>query len=76
MLQNEKIKLFQKFLEYIQGNEDLTNEECDLIRLYGEEFDLWIDYIIDYTQYPLYILLKRYALPLAMEQLKNKLSST
>tara|TARA_B100001094_G_C18014939_1_gene712089 strand:+ start:357 stop:521 length:165 start_codon:yes stop_codon:yes gene_type:complete len=52
MLQNEKIKLFQKFLEYIQGNEDLTNEECDLIRLYGEEFDLWIDYIISKEKPP------------------------
>ena len=46
MLKNEKIKLFQKFLEYLQGNEDLTSQDCELIELYGEEFDLWIDYIM------------------------------
>lgn len=47
MLEINRIKLFQKFLECIQGNEDLTNEECNLIRIHGEEFDQWIEYITD-----------------------------
>tara|TARA_A100001234_G_scaffold219417_1_gene230176 strand:- start:1299 stop:1475 length:177 start_codon:yes stop_codon:yes gene_type:complete len=53
MLQNEKIKLFQKFLEYLQGNEELTSQDCELIELYGEEFDLWIDYIMSKEKPPL-----------------------
>jgi len=52
MLKNEKIKLFQKFLEYLQGNEELTSQDCELIELHGEEFDLWIDYIMSKEKPP------------------------
>ena len=52
MIQNEKIKLFQKFLEYLQGNEELTSQDCELIELHGEEFDLWIDYIMSKEKPP------------------------
>lgn len=37
MIQNEKIKLFQKFLEYLQGNEELTSQDCELIMIINQK---------------------------------------